>query len=402
MLDKLYSLLSDEYKNVHDRTGAASELITDRLEKEIKQAEKNDQIGMILVSKELYDYAEQMNLPMLLNGPANETLLLYLIGISKCNPLPPHYLCSSCNYLEWGNVLEDGMDLPPMLCPECGKVMKSDGHNIPYSGIRNSLDFTYDFRFSCVPSFIKLAESKLKASYNLKKICCFEENFKNQIKIIYKFYLFNENNNEQCKKYYKEKLGKRINSRVCNDYSYMSIELYSNLDTKYLSLSNLIKDHQSRFDVEKALEWINRGHIGNIAFISNTLIYEYINKVGKVNVGILIKLYSSLISQYTEEYKPENYLIKRKGDIKGYPSDREDVMGILKYYGLDDSDAKNITNRMRKGKDVRNKVDIASFPNANEWILEFSNNVKYLTYRAHSVSRIVFDLQAAYVMQIIK
>ncbi len=402
LLAKLYSLLSDEYKNVYDRTGAESELITNRLEKEIKHAEKNDQIGVIIIVKELYDYAEQMNLPILLNGSANEALLFYLLGVSKCNPLPPHYLCSSCKYIEWAHELEDGMDLPLKICPECGKVMKCDGHNIPYSGISNTLDPTYDLRFSCVPSFIKLAKEKLRSLSNFKQICLFFENSKNQIEITYKYYLFNENNNDEYKKYYKEKLGGRKNSRVYDDFSYMSIELYPNLDTNYLSFNSLIKDHQSSFDVKKALEEINSGHIEDIPFISNTLIYDYINKVGKVNVGILIKLYSSLISQYTEEFRPENYLIVRKDDIKRYPSDREDVLDILKYYGLDDSDAKNTANIMRKGKDVRNKVDAASVPKANEWILEFSNNVKYLTYRAHSVSRVVFSLQAAYARQLIK
>ena len=56
-------------------------------------------------------------------------------GISEVNPLPPHYLCPSCHYLEWAdeNQYESGFDLEPKACPKCGHELDRDGQNIPFA-----------------------------------------------------------------------------------------------------------------------------------------------------------------------------------------------------------------------------------------------------------------------------
>ena len=53
----------------------------------------------------------------------------WLAGVTTVNPLPPHYLCSSCHRTEFHYETRDSFDLPEKQC--CGKPMLCFGHRIP-------------------------------------------------------------------------------------------------------------------------------------------------------------------------------------------------------------------------------------------------------------------------------
>ena len=68
-------------------------------------------------------------------GSVGSSLVAMFSGISEVNPLPPHYLCPKCHYLEWAdeNLYESGFDLSPKACPKCGCELDRDGQNIPFA-----------------------------------------------------------------------------------------------------------------------------------------------------------------------------------------------------------------------------------------------------------------------------
>ncbi len=68
--------------------------------------------------------------PYRLSGPALSGLIPYLLDIHEVNPLLPHLYCPACQKVIWRDDYEDGFDIPPEVCPECGGLMQGDGHNL--------------------------------------------------------------------------------------------------------------------------------------------------------------------------------------------------------------------------------------------------------------------------------
>lgn len=84
----------------------------------------------------LYQFTQrlkQQKEPYWLRGTDGVNLILYLLGITAGNPLPPHYYCPRCHNVIWCDDCTDGFDLPPgRVCEKDGALLCRDGHNIPW------------------------------------------------------------------------------------------------------------------------------------------------------------------------------------------------------------------------------------------------------------------------------
>lgn len=65
-------------------------------------------------------------------GSVGSSLVAHLVGITEVNPLPPHYRCPECKYVEFHEEYGSGYDLPSKLCPRCGARLAKAGQDIPF------------------------------------------------------------------------------------------------------------------------------------------------------------------------------------------------------------------------------------------------------------------------------
>ena len=94
-----------------------------------------------------------------LRGSAGGSFIVYLLGISEVNPLPPHTCCPRCRRVEFVDTEEypSGFDLnrrdrEQKRCPNCGAALIGDGHDIPvefFAGYDG--DKTPDFDLNIAP-----------------------------------------------------------------------------------------------------------------------------------------------------------------------------------------------------------------------------------------------------------
>ena len=134
------------------------QLIRERYESELDHIVANGFASYYILASMLAAKCGELGYLHNLRGCAGGSFIVYLLGISEVNSLPPHTRCPKCGRIEFVDTEEypsgfdlNRRDMERKLCPVCGEELVGDGHNIPvefFAGYDGGKKPTFTFNFA--------------------------------------------------------------------------------------------------------------------------------------------------------------------------------------------------------------------------------------------------------------
>ncbi len=131
--------------------------VMDRLNKELNSIIGNGYAVMYIIAQRLVQKSREDGYLVGSRGSVGSSLAATMSNITEVNPLPPHYLCGECHYVDFDSEEVKayggrcGVDMPDRACPVCGAPLKKMGFDIPFEtflGFKGDKEPDIDLNFS--------------------------------------------------------------------------------------------------------------------------------------------------------------------------------------------------------------------------------------------------------------
>lgn len=118
-------------------------LIALRLQEELHAMECSETVCDVAALYEFTQWMKSEGYSFRMGGAAGASLILFVLGITRCNPLPPHDRCPICKQVWLLKMTRDSADaVPDGICVDDWEQCTPDGHNIPWQSLWGYSNFS--------------------------------------------------------------------------------------------------------------------------------------------------------------------------------------------------------------------------------------------------------------------